>query len=162
MTTAVIQTFPCNSPQPSRSRRRNLDPAWRGWGGWVKTSADPSARRPVSLLSFLRMRGCGEVSPGQDGWGAPECGWFTGGSSSGQKSNSGRGGVMKAALVTQKTAETFYETFGMLRKACKHRGARGACSSLQDPDYHFKGFNSRISSPPPRPPSSFQQKYWTF
>lgn len=37
----------------------------------------------VSLLRFLRMRGCGEVGPQQDGWGAP-----------------------------QQTAWSFYESFG--------------------------------------------------
>lgn len=92
-----------------------------------KTSADTSARWPlliVSLLGFLRMSSHGEVSSEQDGWGDPECGWFTGSRSSGQKSSSGEG-VMKAALVTQKTTETFLETFDMLQKPCKCRVACG-------------------------------------
>lgn len=35
----------------------------------------------------------------------------------------GRGGVMKAALVTLKTTEAFNQSFGRLQKACKRQGS---------------------------------------
>lgn len=163
MTTAVIQTFPCNSPLPSQSRRRNLDPAWGGGGRPLQTPA------LAGLFPSSASSGCeaaARSAPGRMGGELQSVAGLQAAAPVGRRAALGGGDescsgdtenrrdLLRNLWYAAETLQTPRSTWRLQQP--------GTVQQLQDPDYHFKGFNSRISSPPPRPPSSFQQKYCTF